>query len=246
MPISELNQTDFTPLPAEEAAKRFGQKAALTTEAFERLSREAKQHAFRVSVVSNARLIQQIRTKIEKDIRDGTAWPEVRKQLLELFRASGTKPPTLSRLRLMFQQNSAQAYNDARRDFLDQPHIAESFPFRQYLTVGNGTPGVSGVRPEHAALHGQVFRWDDPFWDDHTPPWGWGCRCYIRPLSADTIQRERLTVINQNFARTKLVVPGTRRRGVEPDPNFIRGRFDLAGIEGELADAVAEMLSRGS
>ncbi|MCH7995014.1 MAG: hypothetical protein IIB57_11305, partial [Planctomycetes bacterium] len=63
------------------------------------------------------------------------------------------------------------------------------FPFRQYLTVGNGTAGINSVRPEHAMLHGLVFRVDDEFWEYHEPPWEEGCRCFTRGLTEGQVRR---------------------------------------------------------
>jgi len=45
----------------------------------------------------------------------------------------------------------------------------------------NGTPTK---RPEHKAWNNIVLPWDDPWWDKHTPPNGWGCRCWKEPVSA--------------------------------------------------------------
>lgn len=39
------------------------------------------------------------------------------------------------------------------------------------------------VRPHHAALHGTVWRADDP--ERPNPPLGFGCRCYMEPVAAD-------------------------------------------------------------
>lgn len=43
-------------------------------------------------------------------------------------------------------------------------------------------------RPEHSALDGVVLPINDPFWDSHFPPNGWGCRCTVdqtdKPVNA--------------------------------------------------------------
>jgi SPP1 gp7 family putative phage head morphogenesis protein len=41
------------------------------------------------------------------------------------------------------------------------------------------------VRPEHAALHGQIMSWDDPPSFGH-PGMDWGCRCVALPYVEDT------------------------------------------------------------
>ena len=45
------------------------------------------------------------------------------------------------------------------------------------------------VRDTHLALNGIVRPKDDPFWDDHFPPWEWGCRCRVRPMNQDLVER---------------------------------------------------------
>ena len=119
MPLNALTKYDFTPKTLDEAGKAFGKKAALTSDLFERLSVEAKAHAFRIANVHKAGLIQRARDIVEKAIREGTPFPEVRRELLALFDTEGIPRPALARLRTMFQQNVQQAYNDARRETLE-------------------------------------------------------------------------------------------------------------------------------
>ena len=38
-------------------------------------------------------------------------------------------------------------------------------------------------RAEHEAWAGTILPADDPFWDTHYPPNGWGCKCRVRQLS---------------------------------------------------------------
>ena len=192
MPLSVITKSDFEPKTADQAAKHFARKAALTSEAFERLSNEAKAHAFRIAGVHKINLVQRARDIVHAGIRDGAPFAEIRQALMTVFDTEGVPRLSLARLRLVFQQNAHQAYNDGRREALDDPEQARVFPFRQYLTVGNGTPGVRGVRPTHAALHGLVFKWDDPFWDSHTPPWEYGCNAATDATDGRQGPRNRL------------------------------------------------------
>lgn len=54
----------------------------------------------------------------------------------------------------------------------------EELPLLEFQTAGDGR-----VRSDHQAYDGIILPVDDPFWDSHTPPLEWGCRCMV-------IQRE--------------------------------------------------------
>ncbi len=236
MPISLLTDDDFTPKPPAEAVAAFARKVAVPTRVFDELSTEAKQLAFRIAGVHKARLLQRARDVVKRAIRDGTPFAEVRRKLSAIFADEGVESPALSRLRLVFQQNSQQAYNDARRTVLDDPEVTAAFPYRMYLTVGNGTAGVRGVRPEHAALHRLVFKWDDPFWDAHTPPWEFGCRCTTVALTAGQVKRMGVRVRNLGYVRKRIKVKGQKRRGIAENPGFIRGKLNLDAIDAEIRE----------
>jgi hypothetical protein len=57
------------------------------------------------------------------------------------------------------------------------------FSHWQYLTMGDHR-----VRPEHTALDGIVLPHDDPFWQEHFPPWDFGCRCQVVPLLPEDVE----------------------------------------------------------
>lgn len=233
MPVSVLTKEDFEPQPASEARKRFARKAALTSDIFDALTAAAKTKAFRIAGVNNARLIQAVRNRISAAVDAGTTWPDVRRELTKLFTSTGQELPALHRLRQVFITNTQMAYNDSRREVLDEQ--AETFPYWQYLTVGNGVAGVNGVRAEHAALHGLIFRSDDPFWDSHYPPWGFNCRCTVVALTPGQVKGLEQPVRNLSYVRNKL--------RIDADPDFDRsGEPDLSRIDAELRQALEEML----
>jgi hypothetical protein len=102
--------------------------------------------------------------------------------------------------------------------------------------------GINGVRPTHAALHGKIFAWDDPFWDWHTPPWEWGCRCTFIALTPGQVKALGVRVIDLDYVRERIKVPGTKERGIEANPAFVRGKFDLRSIDEELRKVVEGMI----
>ena len=56
------------------------------------------------------------------------------------------------------------------------------FPYWQYMTMED-----EAVRDEHAALDGLILPANSPFWQDHYPPWDWGCRCQVVPVTPDDV-----------------------------------------------------------
>ena len=60
-------------------------------------------------------------------------------------------------------------------------------PYWEYVAVLD-----SKTRPEHAQLHGLVYRYDDPFWASFYPPNGWRCRCRVNALSNYNLQKKNI------------------------------------------------------
>ena len=51
---------------------------------------------------------------------------------------------------------------------------ADIYPNLQYRAINDDR-----TSPEHRALNGIVLPINDPFWNTHYPPLGWGCRCSV-------------------------------------------------------------------
>lgn len=90
------------------------------------------------------------------------------------------------RLKTIYQTNLQSAYAAGRAQ---AQMAADGFPYLQYVAINDAS-----TRPSHAALHGQVFRKDDPIWHSITPPNGYNCRCRTRALSEGQARREGFSV----------------------------------------------------
>ena len=79
------------------------------------------------------------------------------------------------------------AYQTGR--YKTQIENTDNRPYWEYVAVMD-----TATRPEHAQLHGLVFRYDDPFWKSFYPPNGWRCRCRVNALSDYNMKKKKYTV----------------------------------------------------
>lgn len=237
MPIKALATEDFSPMSFVEAQKKFGKKLALTHKQFQALETKYKSAAFRVNGIHNARMVQRIRDLLETAIKDGRPFIDLQRQILAELKVKGIPQPALFRIRFAFLENVRQSYADARADTLNDPDITDAFPFRKYKTVGNGKAGVRNVRPEHAALHDKVFRWNDPLWR-RGPPFDFGCRCTTIALTAGQVKSRRSVVWTLKGGTIRPLSPKVKRKrfklGTNPEYARASGEFDLDGLAADL------------
>lgn len=85
-----------------------------------------------------------------------------------------------SRLNLILEQNAKTAAAVGAREVALDPEIYEAFPYYEYM------PSTSiNKNPEHVQFYNIVLDKKDPFWNTHTPPLEFGCKCYLRELTAE-------------------------------------------------------------
>jgi hypothetical protein len=250
MAVTALVKDDFKVKGHVEAARFFGKKTALKSWQFEQLSAANRARAFRIAGVERLRLVQQVRNFIKKAIEDGTPWRDVLNKMEALFGTAGVPKPSLARLRTVYRSNTLHAYAVARNEVLNDPEVVRGFPFRQYLSVGNGRPGVNNVRDVHAGFHAKIFRHDDPFWAHFSPPWEWGCRCFVVALTAGQVGRKTVWTY-KGGALVPVAGAGKgkpKRLKAKPHPDFDFPRdsfdgkqFDLKGLDAALQRIAKEI-----
>lgn len=160
-------------LPPAEAIRYFMGKRIITRDDFDRLTKRERQYAFTVSRVSEQKLLEDIHERILNNLKSGQPRQKLEKELQQLL-------PDFARHRieLIANQNLRQATMQGR--FEQMWRTRQLLPYVQWKTMGDDR-----VRPEHRALHNQIWRLEQiPFW----PPLGFNCRCWVIQLSGRKIQ----------------------------------------------------------
>lgn len=174
--------------PHEAALDLLKNKKPVASEIFYGMLPELRARAFTIGGVACAGTLQRCRDAIA-GIASGDTWEEAKKSLVQeldpwLGDGSAARAETLLRTH-GFQMFAAASHQTAMADD-DTTHF-------QYLTMEDDR-----VRDSHAALDGIILPKDDEFWDDHTPPWEWGCRCLKRAMNVDQVADEQASDERKN------------------------------------------------
>lgn len=205
-------------LPPKEAVAYFRAKGHnITWNWYEQLT-DAHARAFTVAKAVRLDVLNTLRENVDRAVHDGITRQEFTRTLAPRLQQMGwwgkqivvdtqgnAKEIELGsprRLATIYNVNMRTAYNSGR--YAQMMNNAEDYPFWQYVAVMDGR-----TRPDHAALNGMVFRYDDPFWQTHYPPNGWNCRCRVRALSAERMAALGLkTSYGASFVHTHEVDAG--------------------------------------
>jgi len=133
------------------------------------------------------RSLREYQKELEPILRAKGWWGK--KEVLDADTGEITKVQLGSprRLQTIYQTNMQSAYMAGR--YADAVEAQDSHPYAMYIAVQDAS-----TRPSHAALHGRVFRLDDPVWQHICPPNGYGCRCRFVTLTEAEVKRRGLVV----------------------------------------------------
>ncbi len=177
----------FGPAKHEEAMKTVAGKAVVSRQVFDAMLPELRGRAFVITGVEAANVAQTVRDRIA-ELPAGGDWDKIKKEivndisphLVDPGADAGEQARQLAaserRAELLLRVHGFQAYQAAQYNVMEAQR--DVLPYWQYLTMGDDR-----VRPAHAALNNVVLPANHPFWQDHYPPWDFGCRCQVVALS---------------------------------------------------------------
>ncbi|MEW5763697.1 MAG: phage minor head protein [Acidobacteriota bacterium] len=148
--------------------------------------------AFTVAKAMQLDILDDIRGALDSALAKGQTFQQFKKDLAPVLQKKGwwgTKeavdPKTGEsvtarlgsprRLRTIFDANTRAAYAAGQWDRIQR--TKDALPYLLYQ-LG---PSLHH-RPEHVAWSGTLLRADDPWWETHMPPNGWGCKCWVRQV----------------------------------------------------------------
>ncbi len=179
----------FGNLPPVEAINHLRQKLNITTEHWDDMLKEIRGKAFTIAGATKLALLQDLRGAVDKAVADGESIGQFRNRFDGIIKEHGWefRGNYAWRTRVIYDTNLRTAHMAGKWEQIQRGKATR--PYLQYRTASD-----KRVRPEHAQWDDLILPVDDPFWDTHYPPNGWGCRCTTRTLSRREMERKSLKV----------------------------------------------------
>jgi len=192
---------DAFKLAPKQAIDFFRKKGFKATWNWQDADARAHESAFTVAKAMRLDILQTIRDAVNDSLTSGRSFSDFLNELEPLLQKQGwwgkaadpnapgetVQLGSVRRLRTIHDTNMQSAYGEGRWRQLQT--VKKSRPYAQYTAVLDGA-----TRPAHRALHGKVFRLDDPQLQTIAPPNGFRCRCTLVSVSSRDVEREQLDV----------------------------------------------------
>jgi len=198
---------DLTPLPPEQAIRFLEGKGYRVGFAWQDVWHEEHALSFTIAKMAEFDLLQDTHASLVKALKEGQSYEQWAADIEGVLKTRGwwgrsamtdprdgvTKIVQLGserRLRIIFDTNVRMSMAAGQWERIRR--LAPARPYLRYVAVQDAK-----VRPEHLAWHGTVLPWDHPWWETHSPPCGWRCRCTLQQLSAKDLERNNLQVTEE-------------------------------------------------
>lgn len=214
-----------TPPVPKEALDFFRQKKLRVGFDFRDVWREEHETQFTVAKITEIDVLQAVKDSLEKAIADGQTFeqwkaairPELEKrgwwkEREVVDKSTGeigvTDLSAPLRLVTIFDTNLRTARAAGQWERIQR--TKRVLPFLLY-SLG---PSIHH-RPEHVSWHGILLPVDDPFWQSHFAPNGYGCKCNIRQVGraeAAKLTREGVVLLGDQETDPATGLPTGRRK----------------------------------
>lgn len=189
LPPSAFTGVFHRPFAEQVAFFRAKLGKLVPTQFWDDLQKAEHDRAFMVAGAAKADLLQDLAVAVDKVISEGIGIDAFRKDFFDIaarhgwtnYTGSGTAAGRAWRTRIIYTTNAQTSYSAGR--------LAQLRAANFKLWVYKHSDGEMYPRPVHESWDGLVLPPDHPFWKQHYPPSGWGCRCYVLGARGDVSAR---------------------------------------------------------
>lgn len=176
-------------IPPADATAFMRDKLALPTETWTDIWKGAHARAFVVAGANTEAIVTDFHQAVTRAIAEGQTLEQFRESFDAIVEKHGWSHTGSRgwRSRVIFETNTRMAYMAAKwKAFVENKAMR---PFLRYVGILDDR-----IRPQHRSWHDTVLPVDDPWWQTHFPPNGWGCRCDVQSLSQRDLDRRGFRV----------------------------------------------------
>nr|DAS24800.1 MAG TPA: minor capsid component [Caudoviricetes sp.] len=246
------------PLINREARDHFKRKRSHTSFSWEDTASYEHAVSFTVAKMMDEDMLAETRAAMTDALENGTDFATFQKRLKPYLMSRGWwgqavmgDPETgeikkvqlgsTRRLRTIYHTNLHTAFAAGQWERIQRNK--KLFPYIKYIASDAGEP-----RESHKRFYNMVLPVDDPFWQTHFPPNGWGCRCNVHALTRRQAADE---TISESPKLDEVEHINTRTGEVEHypegvDPSFAHNPGDRLGALLQMAEKKhGEAFARG-
>lgn len=182
---------EYGSLPFSEQIDFFLKKINLPSATWNDIQRSAHDRAFIVAGAMQADLVNDLRLAVDKVIKEGMTLEKFRQDFDSIVKAHGwtgwtgeeSEALRAWRTKVIYETNLFTSYSAGRYHQLKA--MARTRPYWRYRHAHH----VRYPRQTHLEWDGIILRHDDPWWNTHFPPKGFGCQCYVESLAARDLKK---------------------------------------------------------
>lgn len=187
--MADLDTEKLFDQVAPEVRRYLANKSLRPSDGWRDLAPAEHAHAFTVARTAGYDVLGDIRAAVEKAVRERKSFEDFRAELEPVLKAKGwwgrTQDPNTGetiqlgsprRLKTIYWANVRTAYAAGEWEKIER--AKRVLPYLVYVEST-----AKEKRAEHLAWVGTVLPVDDPWWEEHYPPNGWGCMCRVRQIS---------------------------------------------------------------
>lgn len=203
----------------------------IRTESWLDVQKSAHDTGFMVAGAMKLDLLADLAGAVDQAISEGTGIEAFRKNFDQIVEKHGWsyKGEYNWRTRTIYRTNMTSSYSAGRLVQL------KSGSFTHWIY--RHSDSVARPRPLHVAWNGLTLPADDPWWNAHYPPNGWGCQCYVIGATRKTAERMGGRIEDAPDDGTE---PDGRPKGIDKGWDYMPGATTVDQVRRALSEKLPD------